>query len=424
MSPPMPFVCLVLTHSSGASGRWVAPEGSDQPPTSTTHGLDATESGRDDYSTAQEPRVPIDLSHLIDLQKHHDSVSPASQTSPQVSGVTTVALDDKSPVEDASKASYVGESWYANYVISRSAVNHAELHRPLDRRSSGPSPGTVQTVTASQKRSKSDFPPQNLIEHLVEAYFTRFHVYCPILDKPKFLQTLAEQTVSTTLLRCVLFVASIHCESNLYHALGHSSRLEATDDLFRKACAAFDAETEDDRTTMILSSYLLHYWFGKPTKYRDSLWWLASAIRSAQCMGYHRSTTHSKLNAQEKSYFKVLWWCLYIRDRQLSLSIGAPMIINDLEYDVDDLTIDDFPFESAETTAYVMSQASLNRTVSSLYFRYCSPARADVGRAMIVKDDAIQATIRALEDWAHANPSLTTSNGKDPLNLILNVCYQ
>ena len=51
-----------------------------------------------------------------------------------------------------------------------------------------------------------------------------------------------------------------------------------------------------------------------------------------------------------------------IRDRQVSLSTGTPMIINDLDCDIEPLDLEDFPQESQETAKYVMLQAELNLT--------------------------------------------------------------
>jgi hypothetical protein len=37
------------------------------------------------------------------------------------------------------------------------------------------------------------------------------------------------------------------------------------------------------------------------------------------------------------------------------------MVVNDLDFDVEELSMEDFPDESQETALYVVSQASLNR---------------------------------------------------------------
>jgi hypothetical protein len=154
------------------------------------------------------------------------------------------------------------------------------------------------------------------MDRLIHAYFDRFHTFCPIVGKEPFAASLHDGTVSGTLLRCVLFVASLHCDVEILHVMGHSTRLDANSDLFNKASTSFDEDTQSDRTSMVLSSYLLHYWFGNPTSYRDAHWWLAAAIRSAQCMGYHRSTKDSQMPPQERLRWKRIWWCLYVSEKR------------------------------------------------------------------------------------------------------------
>lgn len=207
----------------------------------------------------------------------------------------------------------------------------------------------------------NDLPPRDLIDSLVKGYFARFHPFCPILVRSTFLEALDSGTVSPTLLRSVLFVASIHCNMETIHLLGYSNRFKANSSLWSQAVSAFDADQTSDRTSMFTSSYLLHYWFGDPTAYRDSHWWLAASIRSAQCMGYHRSTRQTQMPASEKARWKRVWWCLYVRDRQISLSTGTPMVINDADHDVEELVPEDMPDESQETILYLIGQLELNK---------------------------------------------------------------
>lgn len=376
------------------------------------------------HRTAQQPEAPLDLTRLISLDRH---------ASPGISDVDRAVESDEGDhvlpehmavQEDSGRANFVGESWYASYIISTSAASHSELHQTVERGSGQATKSKNLRYQASTWQPRpTDLPTQHLTERLLEAYFTRFHIFCPILDRSAFLAAVKNGSISITLLRCVLFVASIHCDAEIFHLMGYSTRFDTSDDLFSKACVAFDNDTKVDRTTLIVSSYLLHYWFGKPTSYRDSLWWLASAIRSAQCMGYHRSTKDSKMPSSEKAYFKVLWWCLYIRDRQISLSAGAPMVINDLDHDVEELKPGDFLDESPETANYMIAQATLNQTASTLYFRYCSPSTQQGSTTHANASAEIQ---EAFELW-YADSKLgarPTSDTKDRLVLILKVCYQ
>ena len=224
-------------------------------------------------------------------------------------------------LQPTARPSFVGESWYASYVMRGYAPANISFHRPIDECNE-----TVRSISRDADKQGSprpslqarnglnmpDLPPQHLMDRLIKDYFERFHAFCPIVSKKSFLSALRDGSVSRPLLRSVIFVASIHCDIEILHLMGYSSRLAANDELFTKGSAAFDADRESDKTSMILASYLLHYWFGNPSTYRDAHWWLAAAIRSAQCMGYHRSTKNAQLPTAEKSRWKLIWWCLYV----------------------------------------------------------------------------------------------------------------
>ncbi|OAP56667.1 hypothetical protein AYL99_08779 [Fonsecaea erecta] len=335
---------------------------------------------------------------------------------------TTAAVDLSSRTPHDNGANFVGESWWAHYVLSTSAAAPTELHGFIGRPQTESS--TRDSSSSSDAGLPADFPPPHLTRQLIEAYFRRFHIFCPILDRDSFLRSVRDGKVSHTLLRCVFFVASLHCEKYLLNLMGYSTRLEAEDDLFGRARAAFDADEASDRTTMILSSFLLHYYAGsRPRKYRDAMWWMSNAIRSAQSMGYHRSTKKSKMPEKDKVHWKRIWWCLYIRDRQVCLSLGPPMVINDLDFDVEDLTMDDFPNESIDTARYMVAQASLNKIVSNLFFCHCSPRQLSLSHDPSVRERARQQIQNALQEWLADWREPGPGDNSHLLNLILQLCY-
>ncbi|KAF5622703.1 cutinase transcription factor 1 beta [Fusarium tjaetaba] len=293
-----------------------------------------------------------------------------SSSMQQLGDTTTTRPVSDQHASPSTQPSVVGESWYASYVMRGYTPGHNSVHRPI-----GECNETVQSVTRDARRESvcsrpslprekttlSDFPSPDLVDRLIKVYFDKFHAFCPILGRKYFLTSLEDGTMSGTLLRSVLFVASLHCDPELLHLMGYSTRWEANNALYNKASAAFDEDRESSRTHMILSSYLLHYWFGSPTAYRDCHWWLAAAIRSAQCTGYHRSTRNSKMSPEERSKWKRIWWCLYVRDRQIAISTGTPMVINDEDHDVEELSEEDFTEEGPETVQYIVSQVKLSK---------------------------------------------------------------
>ena len=152
------------------------------------------------------------------------------------------------------------------------------------------------------------------MRRLIEVFFSHFHVYFPILDKSSFILSVEDGSVSITLLRSVLFVGSTQCAPEIYHLLGFSTRNDAGDELFGMAKASFDSDSTSDRTNLLQSCFLLHYWWGQPTAFKDSLWWFTVAIRSAQCMGMHKTTRNSSLSKDTQILWKRIWWCLYVSD--------------------------------------------------------------------------------------------------------------
>ncbi|KAF5232057.1 hypothetical protein FAUST_8919 [Fusarium austroamericanum] len=337
-----------------------------------------------------------------------------------------------SPPQLTIQPSVVGESWYASYVMRGYTPGHSSVHRPI-----GECNETVQDVTFAtgandvsgnlpqpgDKPGLSDLPRPDIVDSLIKAYFDRFHTFCPILSKRPFFTSIHEGTVSSTLLRSILFVASLHCDLEVLHRMGHSTRLDANHTLFSNASASFDMDRDSARLDMILSSYLLHYWFGNPTAYRDCHWWIAAAIRSAQCTGYHRSTSNSQMCSEQRSRWKRIWWCLYVRDRQIAISTGTPMVINDMDYDVEELVVEDLVDESVETAQYIVAQVKLNKEVARMYFLHCSPLRLPLSKDLAVCQEAIRDVQTTLQSWHDNCPALNFSNGNHHLSLTLQVCY-
>jgi hypothetical protein len=65
-----------------------------------------------------------------------------------------------------------------------------------------------------------------------------------------------------------------------------------------------------------------------------------------------------------------------ISDRQVSMAVGAPMVINDLDCDVEDLEMKDFVNEPEETAQYLIGLASLSRIgMSNIYSEDSNPAQ-------------------------------------------------
>lgn len=317
---------LTLRNFRGPNGRYVRPSGgSDTQVVANQIHSDSdmsawTATPQPTVSALQESDRSTELSPLAVSDPIQDRGDPGNRPQPtSARRARGLPRAKEARCKRAGSPSFLGESWYASYVMRGSAPDQTDFHRSIDECNE-----TLRKVSRdthsrgmepiSRESDSQSLPPRNLVDRLINAYFDRFHAFCPIMEKAWFYSSVEDGTLSGTLLRSVLFVASIHCDLQILHLMGHTTRWEASNDLFIKANASFDADGESDRTSMVLSSYLLHYWFGSPNNYRDSHWWLAAAIRSAQCMGYHRSTKNSKMPAKEKSRWSRIWWCLYVSE--------------------------------------------------------------------------------------------------------------
>lgn len=247
------------------------------------------------------------------------SETAASLASPEDDGPTSLL-----PKIDASTPRY-GDSWYLSLVVQMTNTDSNHSYQPLldlsDRPSRLDDDGNTAEAVGPRPTARpdsglpvvQDLPPPEVIDEILDQYFTYVHTFCPILDKRQFLKSVTENTVSPILLRCVLFVASIHCDIKILFRLGYNSRIEAEDDLFNKAQSLFNMDSDSDRLTLLRCSYLLHYWSGSPTKAKDPLWWLAGAIRFAQSLGMHRSMEQNNAHCATKRLWRRTWWLLYVR---------------------------------------------------------------------------------------------------------------
>ena len=323
-----------LTEDRGSGGQFVNPPGSEEraqtpraePNISASTPTDQPTLPKNPLTTtAQESEFYLNLDRF-DGDNSSPVVSAEASGREKVSeqNITWRANRSQRHKQRDSRSALIGESWFASFLTNNATRRHTDIHEPVTAnysngtsRAHSVNPPAEESVTA--QASLDDYtalqglPPQRLTERLIESYFSRFHVYCPILDKRSFISLVEKGTISTTLLRCVLFVATIQCDPAIFHLLGYNTRTEFGDNFFALAKCSFDSDSTSDLIAMLQSSYLLHYWCGQPTAFKDSSWWLSSAIRSAQCMGMNRSTKRSRMSQATQAQWKRIWWCLYVK---------------------------------------------------------------------------------------------------------------
>lgn len=199
----------------------------------------------------------------------------------------------------------------------------APADQPEDLSTSSLARSTRKAIRIEHLRSIGAFqlPNDQVLEEMLRAYFRWFHPCFPILDRVSFGNSYTGKSASPLLLQAMLFIAATYCEPSQLHDWAFADLQEARSLYYNNAKNIYDANYEEDKIAIIQALFLMSYWREEPqnnTRHR-----LAAAISLAQEHGMHRARTTVTEQA-EQSLRKRIWWTLYVRDRQASISVGMP----------------------------------------------------------------------------------------------------
>lgn len=252
-----------------------------------------------------------------------------------------IVSQDVSSLKDSRHITYVGESWNLSYMLqwkSRAAALH-DSNDPGVRHTS-PSettdadspcfhiPMPLQQDTQSPRSAKpsSTFKgqilPSNVQLAMIDAYFAHHHVHYPVIAEHEFRTSLDDKSISLLLLSAVLYAGAIHVADQVIYRAGFDSRQACLRKLYNHSKMIFFTEDDNaeisDQLSRVQAAFLLHHMWLTPNSTMDCWTWLSMAVRLAQNMGMHRSTTRTSLNEEDRKLWKRIWWSLYV-----SLSIWS-----------------------------------------------------------------------------------------------------
>lgn len=87
------------------------------------------------------------------------------------------------------------------------------------------------------------------------------------------------------------------------------------------------------------------YWYETPDDQKDTWHWMGVAISLAHTIGLHRNSEKSNMDIRKKRLWKRIWWSCFMRDRLIALGMRRPTRIKDEDFDVPELTLEDFEIE-------------------------------------------------------------------------------
>lgn len=188
-------------------------------------------------------------------------------------------------------------------------------------------------------------PDQELTFDLIKLYFEHMHPLMPVINRTEFMAKFTDpfDSPSLMLLQAVLLCGSrVSNNPLLFDSKGLSELTSLT--FFRRAKALYEANYESDPVSIVQTVILIgSFWEGLEDVTRNSYYWTRVAIGLAQGFGFHRDVSSSSLiSAANKKIWRRIWWCLFEKDRNVSIAFGRPLEIDLTDCDVPMLLINDF----------------------------------------------------------------------------------
>lgn len=183
-------------------------------------------------------------------------------------------------------------------------------------------------------------PNQRVKQALWTAYWKYAHPCMPVVDQIEMSKSMqgCKEKISLLLYQCVMLVGQVF----LIAYEGPRYEFNDTQELFAKVRFLYDAGWET-RPLIILQCLILMTFFPqKINEPKGQAYLVGHAVSIAYKVGLHRDPTNFHSKASVRHLRKRLWWSLFIRERTLLLDQGTPWVIDNSDYDVPMIKVDDF----------------------------------------------------------------------------------
>ncbi|TFK84862.1 hypothetical protein K466DRAFT_495789 [Polyporus arcularius HHB13444] len=308
--------------------------------------------------------LQISTDHLPPDYTRHSSISngSASAVSPPPPESPLVESDELEPSDDEqearrniienlkrvpvlthpSQARYHGKS--SNLMFLQAVMDmkpkYAGLERPRSAEPALREFGTQWLKDATPKPMPyRDFPPPDLMEQLVDAFFTNYNLFVPILHRPIF-----EQGIKDGLhLRDRAFGAVVLLVCANGSRVVDDPRVRTEDGRvagwrwFEQVETARWSYLERPRLEDLQTCALISMYLGGTNVPQGSWTVIGLGLRLAQDMGAHRKKVYNTTPTVEGELMKRAFWALIILDRMSSFGLGRPCAIHDEDFDVEPL---------------------------------------------------------------------------------------
>ncbi|KAJ7282766.1 fungal-specific transcription factor domain-containing protein [Mycena rebaudengoi] len=199
------------------------------------------------------------------------------------------------------------------------------------------------------------FPPKDLLDDLLDIYFTHIHILLCTLHRPTFEESIAHGLHLInhrfgSIVLCVCALAARFSEDPRVVLAGTNSRLSAGWEWFCQV-QPFRTNHADAPTLYDLQVVFLSIAYLQGTCSTDACWRLCSdGLRDAQDIGIHvRKRRDRTTMTIEDELFKRTFWMLVGCDAIMSAFLGRPRATTDKDYDIDyPVEVDDEYWENTD----------------------------------------------------------------------------
>lgn len=219
-----------------------------------------------------------------------------------------------------------------------------------------PPPGKVTREALRYLRLMGalELPSPALEKQLLLAYIEHVHPDFPVMELHDFLRRVSDRSgrhgqVSLLLYQSAMFAASAFIKSEYLAAAGFPNRRALRRAIFQAAKLLYDFDYENDKFTLVQSTFLLSFWYEAPDDSKETWHWSGIAISQAQALGLHRSNVNaSSVDPVKRRQRRRIWWSCVMRDRQIGLGMSRLIRIKDEDFDIPELHEDDFQIETLD----------------------------------------------------------------------------
>ncbi|KAI9763514.1 MAG: hypothetical protein M1840_000467 [Geoglossum simile] len=239
-----------------------------------------------------------------------------------VFGAPSALFDDSPPPQQTPNGSISHEHAVAPSMVQvPNAPNGPTIHPPMSN----------EDLYYLQSKGAFDLPERSTQEELVFLYFSFVHPFLPLLDEPDFWNDYGK---------------------NLESNFSSFSLVVYQSMLFAASSLLYDLDYERDDIRLIQAGLLLSFWMPLPNERRINTFLLAGAIILAKNANLHRDPAGAGKTRKERTLSRRIWWCCILRDRSIALALRHQHLINHEDYDVQQLTLDDFEDEFHQSRVY------------------------------------------------------------------------